>query len=162
MVLFLEKINAILNNNRFREYLNEINKLEKQREFCKHDISHLLDVARIAYIITLEKDVDEKKEVIYAAALLHDIGKGIQYEKGIPHELASAKLAADILEECGFSGDEKNRIIDIILNHRKKDPDNLLNSIFYSSDKFSRNCFICRAFSECNWPDEKKNFIIKY
>ncbi|HBC95927.1 MAG TPA: hypothetical protein DC034_03905 [Clostridium sp.] len=158
----MEKINAILKNNRFRRCLDEINKFEEKREFCRHDISHLLDVARITYVIVLERNISEKKEIVYAAALLHDIGRGLQYEKGISHELSSAELAEGILKECGFSERDRNKVIDIILNHRKKDNNNLLNDIFYLSDKLSRNCFICRAAAKCNWPDEKKNSGIEY
>lgn len=135
---------------------------ETQREFCKHDVCHSLDVARIAYIMVLEDNIHIKKENIYAAALLHDIGKWMQYDNDIPHELASVKLAKDILIECGFMEDEIEQILDMIISHRKKDFDNLINKIFYLSDKISRNCFNCKSISECNWSEKKKNYNIKY
>ncbi|WP_368488416.1 HD domain-containing protein [Clostridium sp. BJN0013] len=158
----MNRINTILNNQKFCKYLQKISQIEKRREFCKHDMCHLLDVARIAYIMVLENNIQIKKETIYVAALLHDIRKWVQYEKGVAHELASAKLAEDILIECGFMEDEILQILNIILNHRKKDTNNLINSIFYSSDKISRNCFRCKAISKCNWPEKKKNYNIKY
>ena len=135
---------------------------EKYREFCRHDIYHSLDVARIAYIMALENNIQVKKENVYAAALLHDIGRWMQYDKGIPHELASAQLAEGILIECGFIKDEIEQILSMILSHRKKRNDDLINKIFYSSDKMSRNCFRCKATSKCNWPEEKKNHNVKY
>jgi len=161
-VLNLEKVNAILKNHKFCTYLSKINKLEENRQYCKHDLQHLLDVARIAYIKVLEENIHVKKEIIYAAALLHDIGRWQQYEEGISHELASVKLAKDILNECGFNNEEKEKIFSLISNHRKKDSSSLLQNIFYYSDKACRNCFMCKSISKCNWPDEKKNYIIKY
>ncbi|MFL0198663.1 HD domain-containing protein [Clostridium sp. WILCCON 0269] len=158
----MNRVNTILNNQKFCKYLHRISQMEKHREFCKHDMCHLLDVARIAYIMVLENNIDIKKETIYAAALLHDIGKWMQYDNGISHELASAKLAEDILMECGFMKEEIQQILNIILSHRKKDPNNLINNIFYSSDKISRNCFDCKAISKCNWSEKKKNHSIKY
>lgn len=43
----------------------------------------------------------------------------MQYDKGIPHELASAQLAEGILIECGFIKDEIEQILSMILSHRK-------------------------------------------
>ena len=54
-------------------------------------MSHLLDVARIAYIRNLEKGYGFRKDVIYAAAVLHDIGKALQYEEKVPHEIAGER-----------------------------------------------------------------------
>ena len=110
-MLNLEKVNAILKNHKFCTYLSKINKLEENRQYCKHDLQHLLDVARIVYIKVLEENIHVKKEIIYAAALLHDIGRWQQYEEGISHELASVKLAKDILNECGFNNEEKILIV---------------------------------------------------
>ena len=66
-----------------------ITQLEASREFCRHDVTHFLDVARLAWIENLERGLGVSKEEIYAAALLHDIGRHLQYEKGIPHDEAS-------------------------------------------------------------------------
>ena len=49
-------------------------------------------MARIAYILNMEQDLGLEKEVIYAAAVLHDIGKYAQYEDGTPHEQSERKL----------------------------------------------------------------------
>ena len=67
---------------------------------------HFLDVARIGTIIALEEGLELDREWIYAAALLHDCGKHEQYENGTPHEQASARIAPDILEDCGFDDKE--------------------------------------------------------
>ena len=77
--------------------MEQIRVLEQDRIFCRHDTTHFLDVARIAYIENLENGLGLAKEEIYAAALLHDIGRHLQYTRGIPHEQASAMEAEGIL-----------------------------------------------------------------
>lgn len=158
-----DKINAILQNKNYKIYLAKNEEKEKTREFCHHDLQHFLDVARIAYIINLEKSLNINKDIIYATALLHDIGRWMQYEKGIPHDEASAKLASDILNVCGFNENEIKEIIAVILVHRKTSTDEKsLSYLIYHSDKVSRACFNCNAILECNWSQEKKNYNIKY
>ena len=111
-----------------------------------------------------EEELDIDNEIIYAAALLHDIGKHLQYAEGIPHEKASARIAPDILRECGFDNKETGVIIEAILNHRNKEvaKDRDLNGLLYRADKASRACFDCEAENECNWSREKKNLSLKY
>ncbi|WP_242960989.1 HD domain-containing protein [Clostridium peptidivorans] len=158
-----DRINAILQNENYKIYLAKNEEIEKNREFCHHDLQHFLDVARIAYIINLEKNINIGKDMVYAAALLHDIGRWMQYEKGVPHDEASAKLAADILKVCGFNENEIKEIVAAILMHRKVSVDEeSLSYLIYRSDKLSRGCFNCKAILECNWPEEKKNYNIKY
>lgn len=158
-----DKINAILQNEDYKIYLAKNEENEKTREFCHHDLQHFLDVARIAYIINLEKKLDINKDIIYATALLHDIGRWMQYEKGIPHDEAGAGLASDILNVCGFNEIEIKEIITAILMHRRISTDEKsLSHLIYRSDKLSRGCFNCKAILECNWSEEKKNHNIKY
>lgn len=157
-----DRINLIFCNNKFNEYLSKNKNSEKHRKFCIHNINHFLDVARIAYIISLEEKLNLKKDIIYAAGLLHDIGKWQQYESNIPHNEASAKLAVEILKASNFDNAEINLITDAIKNHREQNGASSLSSILYKSDKLSRNCFNCKAIKECNWSDYKKNFIITY
>ena len=52
------------------------------------------------------------RKVIYAAGLLHDIGKDLQYTDGIPHEESSAQIAARILPDCEVSREEQEIIVD--------------------------------------------------
>lgn len=159
----MNKVNSILNNEKFKEYLNKNNQAEKERKFCRHNLQHFMDVARISYIMTLENKLEIEKEIVYATALLHDIGRWMQYSKGVSHEIASYELAQDILVECGFSEKERNIISSAILNHRKKANDEgTFEHVFYISDKLSRNCFNCHAADECNWSEQKKNYKIKY
>lgn len=156
-------MNSILNSEKFKEYLSKNKESEKERKFCGHDLQHFVDVARIAYIMTLENNLKIDKEIVYATALLHDIGRWMQYNEGVSHEIASYELAEDILIECGFNVEEKTMVLNAILNHRKKvNNKGTFDEIFYLSDKLSRNCFNCKAIDECNWSEEKKNYKINY
>ena len=47
--------------------------------------------------------------MIYAAALLHDMGRVRQYRDGTEHHEESARIAARILPECGFSEESGKR-----------------------------------------------------
>lgn len=159
-----QRINRLINNELYCSHYTKIQELEADRKFCKHDMAHFLDVARIATILSLEESSGLSREIIYAAALLHDIGRHEQYLFGTPHERASASLSLPILEACGFTKEETEQIQIAILNHRtfevSKQKD--LSGYLYRGDKASRSCFACRVEDECNWPDSKKNKYITY
>lgn len=143
----------------------KLKQAEKDRRFCCHQMEHLLDVARIAYITDMEQSLGLRKEVIYAAALLHDIGKYRQYAEGIPHEKASAEIAEIILEELpedAFSKEEKASILRAVLGHRREREDmDVLERLICTSDKQSRKCFACEMEKECSWNYRQKNFTIE-
>jgi len=159
----LHRINCILQNEKFKEYVRKIQEYEISREFCHHHMGHFLDVARIAYIQVLENKLGIAKDTVYAAALLHDIGRWMQYESGISHEKAGVLLAEEILIECGYEKQEIECILKAIGDHRNtRDLKDSLSELLYSSDKLSRSCFNCNAYKKCNWSNEKKNNVIKY
>ena len=114
----MQRVNAILQHPLFIESLRRTDEHERDRVFCGHGMDHLIDVARLAYILSLESGAKTNKELIYAAALLHDIGRARQYEDGTPHEIESARIAEKILPECGFYEFEIDQILDAILSHR--------------------------------------------
>lgn len=155
----MERVNNILNNSKYKEYLNKNTYCEKDRIFCKHNLEHFLDVARIARIMVLEENLNISKEIIYSTALLHDIGRWIEYEGGESHEKASYKLSGEILNQCGFNDKEKEIILDGILNHRNNNSEGF-NKVMYLADKKSRACFLCNAEKLCKWSKEKKNLDI--
>ena len=158
----MERVNKILNHDLFLQCLEKNKLAETERIFCHHDMVHFLDVARIAMIINLNEGLDIPKDIIYAAALLHDIGRYVQYEDGTPHEEASAKLAPGILKQCGYSDKETCVIVSAIETHRDATVvgNASLNDILYRADKASRPCFACKAEKACNWKGEKKNLDI--
>lgn len=143
----------------YREHLARVVELESGRVFCRHGMAHLLDTARIAYILDLERNLGFPKELVYAAALLHDIGKADQYETGMPHEQAGADIAARILADVdGFSAEEKAAIVAAVREHRRLSvAASPLGRLLYEADKASRACYACPAREGCSWPDEKMN-----
>ena len=104
----------------------------------------------------------EDRQLALLIALLHDIGKSLQYEQKIPHEISGCVIAAEILgtlpPEAAFSEAEKEQIHTATRGHRRhrKEPE-LLERLLYESDKASRACFACPAEPECSWDEEKKN-----
>lgn len=159
----MERINQIVRNEKYKLHLAKIAGYEKERVFCHHDTSHFLDVARIAMILNEQDAYEISKEYIYAAALLHDIGRWQQYETGEDHAKASAKLAPEILVESGFQVAEINEITEAIASHRDSEvaEQRNLKGILYRADKLSRPCYFCQAESDCNWKQGKKNLTLQ-
>ena len=159
----MERPEKIRNHPVFIEEMARIARLEKDRRYCGLGIQHLLDVARTSWILTLENQYPLSRDVVYGAALLHDIGKGKQYEDGTPHHLASAELAEPILKDCGYTRKEIDQILHAIRLHRKPTDDEApLVRVLYIADKKTRLCFACKAQDDCNWPAEKKNLRLIY
>ena len=149
----MERVNRIWNHPAYQEALGKLTAYEAKREFCRHTPEHFLAVARLTHLLALEN--------IYAAGLLHDMGRYLQYENGTPHDEASVILAGPILQDCGFSEDESAEVLKLIGSHRTKSDKADLPGLFYRADKLSRNCFLCPAQADCNWPEEKKNLEIR-
>lgn len=156
----MNRVNAILHHPLFVSRLERLEQLEANRSFCRHGLDHLLDVARLMWIASLEEGLGLDREVVYAAALLHDIGRGDQLERGVPHEEAGAALAAELLPQAGFSEEEAQEIRSAIQFHRgsggarERSP---LGALLYRADKQCRPCWRCKARKACNWPEERKN-----
>lgn len=157
----MERLQQIWNHPLYRETMEKLILLEKDRVFCGHGPAHLLDVARLAWIMNLELELGYEKPVIYAAALLHDIGRVAEYQSGIPHEKGSRQIGARILPECGYQETETVLILDAVGSHRTPADEQNLNWLLYRADKQSRLCFVCPAEPMCDWPDEKKNMRIR-
>lgn len=160
----MERVNRIINNSIYKNSYKLIEDCERTRVFCRHDMTHFLDVARLAWIINLEEHLGIEREIVYATAMLHDIGRHEQYLNKIPHEIASARIARDILNDCNFNEAEKEMILSAIETHRDSDIEHNknLNGIIYRADKMSRSCFACDANDSCNWNPQKKNLKIYY
>jgi HD superfamily phosphodiesterase len=164
-----ERINKIIQHPHFIKHYENIVDYENDRIYCKHDMSHFLDVCRIAYIVNCEYKLGISKDLIYAAGLLHDIGRDKEYEDGTPHNEASAIICGKILKDAGFSLKESILIKKAIHNHRhlydhatdiKKPKD--LSDVIYLADKRSRPCLTCPVEDSCNWDTEKKNMELIY
>ncbi len=150
--------NIILRHSLFCTHYQEILHDEKDRIFCRHDINHFLSVARIAMILNVTEKYNIDEEIIYATALLHDIGRHEQYKTGVDHAAASTSIAKNILNDCTFSSQEKKLILTAISCHSDKriEHSRSLYGLIYRADKLSRNCFCCEVYQKCKWTDEKK------
>lgn len=136
---------------------------EVNRKFCKHTIQHVIDVARVTYIILLEtgdikRFIEEHhlnswetaKEIIYTAAILHDIGRWREYETGEDHAVCGAEMAVEILKRVGFTMDETKIITQAISEHRRICENmSMLGERLYRADNLSRACSQCEASYEC-------------
>jgi putative nucleotidyltransferase with HDIG domain len=158
----MERIDAIVRDPLFQECLNKNKKAEEGREFCKHDLQHYIDVARITYILALESgryasllesnglSAQTGKELVYAAGILHDIGRWRQYETGEDHSVIGAELAGEILERAGFSKQERRVIVRAIREHRsQREVPSLLGELLHRADNLSRACHECGAKDRC-------------
>ncbi|HCT92406.1 MAG TPA: hypothetical protein DF613_13680 [Lachnospiraceae bacterium] len=168
----MERVNRILWHPLFRECLRQIGEAEQERIYCKHDMRHFLDVARLAWIANLEQGLGFDEEIIYAAALLHDIGRAKQYACGMPHDIVSAELIRQIMPECGFSADETAAVAAAVEGHSQSRstvmPEKCenyvreyLGSVLKEADHISRSCFDCDARESCYWTDERKNLKLQ-
>ena len=156
----MRRVNAILRHPLFEQKLRLLDELEAERIFCRHDLTHLMDVARLMWIDVLEKGLGIDRELVYAAALLHDLGRADQIQHGVPHEQAGAALAESILPDAGFTAEETKTVIAAIRGHRGSAPAearDALGEILYRADKACRLCWRCDARAACNWPEERKN-----
>jgi len=160
----MDRVDQILHHRLYINHLDKIGTAEKGRKYCRHDMSHFLDVARIARIINQEEALGFKTEWIYAAALLHDIGRHMQYQEGIPHEQAGAMIAPQILRDCDFREEETELITEAISRHRDAQTGTAgdFGALLYRADKASRACYSCSQEAGCNWNRKKKNLKIKY
>ncbi|TGE34137.1 HD domain-containing protein [Desulfosporosinus sp. Sb-LF] len=132
--------------------MGKIEGLERERCFCKHGFEHGLSVARIAYVYLLEKGVMTlSKEKVYAAALLHDIGRWVEYQTGEDHAEVSARLALPLLEVCGFDSEDIQVILSGIREHRRHPEENLtlLGEALALADDWARDCRLCSVQNQC-------------
>ena len=160
----MDRINQILQHPLFQSYMKENAVWEKDRVFCRHNMAHVLDVARIAYVLNLEDAYHLSKDMIYGAALLHDIGRHVQYETGEKHAYVSARLAPEILRDCGYDESECAELVEAIYHHSDKSlmVGRDLKGLIARADRLSRACFACPAEAECNWDKARKNHVIEW
>ncbi len=158
----MKKVESIIASPLYREHLMRNSDVEKERIFCCHDFDHLLETARLTYILIIEEgNPFISREIAYAAGLLHDIGRWTEYQEGTDHAHKSAELAKEILVEAGYSKDEISLIQQAIREHRNKDSAlnnrSILSSILAKADSLSRKCFCCSSKEQCNKLEKQPN-----
>lgn len=120
----MPRVEAVRRHPLFAREIARVEEAEADREFCRHGLPHLLDVARIAWIRCLEEGLAIPRDVVWAAALLHDIGRAEQYATGEPHDAAGERIAAEILGTVGdgprFMDSERAAIVAAVAGHRAR------------------------------------------
>lgn len=160
MIQHMKRVRSLLEHPHYRRCLREIEQLERDRIYCRHGLPHLLDVARIATLLAADRQADYPRDVIYAAALLHDLGRLKQYTTGQPHAQAGAAIAQDILQDTAFTQQEQAEILTAIGGHQNGGTSDSLTQLLYEADEASRMCFACPAADTCYWPEERRNHTI--
>lgn len=144
---------------------------ERDRLFCRHDRRHMELVAQISWKIIKNTDgldvfakteglsgIKAALEVIYAAGLLHDIGRWRQYDTGENHALAGSVMAVEVLKRAGFSAMETGVVTRSIREHRKVFPgQSYLGRVLCLADDLSRPCVSCEARLDCYKYDHMEN-----
>ncbi len=158
----MNNIEQIIANPIYRECLEKNNGAEENRMFCNHHFEHLLATARLTYILILEEKAPFiTREMAYAAGLLHDIGRWLEYQSGADHAKKSAELAETILSETGFSEAECSLIQKAIAQHRIKsdcrEHRSPLSAALGRADSLSRTCFRCDVWEQCSKFEEQPN-----
>ena len=137
--------------------MRELEMLEKDRIFCKHDYRHLDEVKRIMLILNTELKYDVEPDMIIAAALLHDIGRINEYKFNENHRTAGKRIIYEILKECDYLSAQIDDIYEAITKHNAGNNESNLQGLLYKADKLSRECYNCKARELCYWREELKN-----
>lgn len=158
----MNRVNQILLDDDYRLYLQRNKVAEEQRIFCRHDLDHLLTVARLTYLLLLEKECRHlSKEIAYSAGLLHDIGRWREYRGEGDHAIHSAALSGPILKRAGFTPPERELIVKAIAQHRRSvlgEHRSPLSEALHKADRLSRPCFSCDAKNKCRHLEKRPHW----
>lgn len=160
MIQHMERVQTLLEHPYYRSCLQEIEQLEQDRIYCRHGLPHLLDVARIAALLAADRKAAYPRDVIYTAALLHDLGRLRQYTTGQSHAQAGIAMAKEILKDMAFTQQEQAEILDAVGGHQAGAAPDSLTQLLYEADEASRMCFACPAADTCYWPEERRNHTV--
>lgn len=161
----MKHVERLFRSETFLAIRKQLDEQEKTRVFCKHGLAHSLDVARIAQLMNLELGFLQDKEEIYLSALLHDLGRVDEYERGIPHQEAGCLIAEKLLAEIQYPKRLWEPILKRVVEHRQLNISNeeiTRDNFFWFADKKARNCFLCEQTLNCNWKLEKKTKTIEW
>lgn len=92
-----------------------LNVLKTKTLSPSHGFDHLENVA--SYAVNLAKKYHGNRDLVVAAALLHDLGRSKPHLHGKKSALYSARLARPILKKVGYSQKETRFILQAILDH---------------------------------------------
>ena len=178
----MSRVNAIINHKEYQDWIIANNQAEYGSEYCRHGLEHAFDVARIAYELWLDHQGNPvAKDIVYAAALLHDIGYWSNFEDlhehgghdedcdchdhdcGCEEEESAfqvgASLAEEILLDAGYHPAVIGEIQKAIRNMDHIGADGL-SAVLRRANELSRPCFLCPMRQKC--AKEPKNLRLEY
>lgn len=115
-----------------------------------HDWSHTWRVVRLCQVIGEKEAAD--LEVLFAAALLHDIARDEADKRGVCHAALSAQRAQPVLHRCGFPSSKIDAVIHCIETHRFRSdapPRTREAKVLFDADKLDAlgAIGVCRAYA---------------
>lgn len=169
----MKYVSRLLADPEFERIQREIRAREQNRIYCHHELSHALDVCRLAWILYLEAhagapleaaELMRQKELFYVTGLLHDIGRACQYETGEHHESAGVRIARNILQRIDYPREWMAETLAVVGEHHGRSEEimkaDTLAYYIRRADHLSRNCFFCEAAKTCKWTREERNRTI--
>ncbi|NJD03466.1 MAG: HD domain-containing protein [Ruminiclostridium sp.] len=115
--------------------------IEKYMLSCMNDGAHdRQHIYRVLYtVLDLAVDYAVDKDVLVAAAMLHDIGRDAQFkDPERDHAVVGADMAYDYLLEIGWDGNKASHVRDCIAAHRYRSsnpPVSIEAKILFDADK---------------------------
>lgn len=102
--------------------------------------AHTYDHSRRVLRLCLEigKNTGANTRILGAAALLHDIGRPFEKQRGLSHSIISGEISREFLKEIGYSDYEIIEVIEAIRTHRFSEglePTSLEGRILSDADK---------------------------
>jgi uncharacterized protein len=158
---------------RVKEYILEKHKSGLSPQLFYHSVEHVLDVLNAAeYIGSMEGMNDQEMELIRVAVLFHDVGFTKSHRD---HEKAGCLIAENMLPDFGYSSDEIEMIIKMIMSTCiPQTPGNKSEEIicdadldylgrddfFFIAEKLKREMeFTHKKTSEDEWNRIQKEFL---
>lgn len=161
-----KQIERLLQHPIYQKRLALLQELEGNRIYCGHDLSHFFAVGRIAETLSKENHLSHSNDVLWASALLHDMGRVEQYQQGISHDKASVAFAREILLSLGWDQADMELVCEAIGSHSKRfavkdrwenrTELRSLAEVLSFADHFSRKCYECKGADSCKWPEEER------
>jgi len=101
-----------------------------------HSYDHTLRVLSVS--LQIGKEVGANMRILYAAALLHDIGRPREEKTGVTHALLSGEMSKRVLSKAGYTPQETESVVAAIRTHRFSEglrPVSLEGEILSDADK---------------------------
>ena len=99
----MKRIQEIWEHPLYQQNLKELTRLEADRIFCRHTPEHFLDVARLAYIFSLERGISCPRELIYFSS---------EEKEAILSAIREHRSSSDevpVLSQLIYEADKKSR-----------------------------------------------------